>query len=97
MSVQLYRVVPIEHRRAILQQAVAHQVSNFGTVIYQSDTYAIIDYTQPTNHTAHLLVSIFLCGLWLPFWVIIAIVQGRQVRRSVAVDEWGRVHIQRVD
>jgi hypothetical protein len=26
-----------------------------------------------TNHTFHLLMTIFTCGLWAPIWVIVAI------------------------
>lgn len=25
------------------------------------------------NHTPHILASVFLCGLWLPFWALMAI------------------------
>jgi hypothetical protein len=29
--------------------------------------------STPMNHTPHILASIFLCGLWLPIWIIMAI------------------------
>ena len=29
--------------------------------------------STPMNHTAHILAAVFLCGLWLPIWAIIAI------------------------
>jgi hypothetical protein len=28
------------------------------------------------NHVLHLLLSVFLCGLWLPMWVLLTIVDG---------------------
>gem|GEM_PF-4080329 len=29
--------------------------------------------STPMNHTPHILASVFLCGLWLPVWIAIAI------------------------
>jgi hypothetical protein len=29
--------------------------------------------TYPPNHVVHLLATIFLCGLWLPVWITIAL------------------------
>lgn len=29
--------------------------------------------SRPMNHTPHLLASIFLCGLWLPIWILLAL------------------------
>jgi len=31
---------------------------------------------QVTNHILHLLLSLFLCGLWLPIWIILSIVNS---------------------
>lgn len=31
---------------------------------------------QGINHVLHLLISIFLCGLWLPVWLIMTISEG---------------------
>jgi hypothetical protein len=31
---------------------------------------------QGTNHVIHLLVTLFLCGLWVPIWILIAISDG---------------------
>jgi hypothetical protein len=28
------------------------------------------------NHVLHLLVTLFLCGLWLPVWALIAVFGG---------------------
>lgn len=32
------------------------------------------------NHLVHALVSLFLCGLWLPIWIIVAIVSTEPFR-----------------
>lgn len=29
--------------------------------------------SKPVNHVVHLLASVFLCGLWLPIWIFIAL------------------------
>lgn len=29
--------------------------------------------SEELNHVAHLIASIFLCGLWLPVWLILAV------------------------
>lgn len=28
---------------------------------------------KPMSHTAHILASVFLCGLWLPIWILLAV------------------------
>lgn len=41
-------------------------------------------YTQAIagpNHVLHALLTFFLCGLWLPVWIIIALADSR--RRSM--------------
>jgi hypothetical protein len=30
--------------------------------------------SKPMNHTPHILASIFLCGLYLPVWIILALI-----------------------
>lgn len=35
------------------------------------------------NHTAHILASVFLCGLWLPIWAIIAAAYDEPWRCSI--------------
>ena len=33
---------------------------------------------QGANHILHLIVSLFLCGLWIPVWILIAIADGNK-------------------
>jgi hypothetical protein len=37
---------------------------------------------QTINHTPHILASVFLCGLWLPIWIISAITDNQPWRCS---------------
>jgi hypothetical protein len=32
------------------------------------------------NHALHALISLFTCGLWLPIWMIIAILDSKKVK-----------------
>ena len=45
-------------------------------------------YSGP-NHMLHALLTFFMCGLWLPIWIAVALLDGGQ--RSGA--HCGRCHI----
>ncbi len=51
---------------------------------------AVIVTGQKVNHILHLLISVLLCGLWLPVWLLIT-VSGGERRRVLAVDQCGNV------
>ena len=36
----------------------------------------VVVYNSGTNHGLHLVLSILTCGMWLPVWLIIVIVNG---------------------
>lgn len=40
----------------------------------QQQVVVIQEKKRPFDHTKHLLVSIFTCGAWVPFWIILWIV-----------------------
>jgi hypothetical protein len=80
-----------QQRTAILQRALVEFAGANSRVAAQSPTSATLIVGEPPNHVAHLLATIFLCGLWLPIWAIIA--ATNQPRRfTVSVDEQGQVH-----
>jgi len=33
-----------------------------------------------TNHALHLIVTVCTCGVWLPFWIVIAAINGGKKR-----------------
>jgi hypothetical protein len=78
-------------RSAILDQTLMH-MSAGGMVRIESrmPTWAVVVSGQRVNTVAHLLATVFLCGLWLPFWII-AETTGGEKRSTISVDEWGRV------
>lgn len=36
----------------------------------------VVVYNNGTNHGLHLVLTILTCGMWLPIWIIVAIVNG---------------------
>ena len=54
------------------------------------------NYHQPRSRTRKSTTpepwaTVFLCGLWLPFWIIIS-ASGGERRYTVTVDAYGGVH-----
>lgn len=91
MSMQPYvEPVPLEHRRWLLEHEIAKSVGNGATISYRTADLAVLTYGQPVNHAVHAIVTIFMCGLWLPFWLLFAFVGGQQ-RVTVWVDDHGQV------
>jgi hypothetical protein len=48
------------------------QTENFGCKQCGKATWHSQTVT-PINHVLHLLISVLLCGLWLPVWIIFAL------------------------
>ncbi|MBC7901508.1 MAG: hypothetical protein H7070_15800 [Saprospiraceae bacterium] len=56
-------------------------------------------FQQPTmNHTPHILASVFLCGVWLPFWILMAMMDNAPWRCSFCgfTDEAKYLHAPRL-
>ncbi|QGH78038.1 hypothetical protein SEA_LONEWOLF_37 [Mycobacterium phage LoneWolf] len=34
-----------------------------------------------TNHAMHLMLSVISCGLWLPVWIVMAMVNSSRTRK----------------
>lgn len=80
-----------EERRAALAQRLQYIVNvDHARIESQTDYQAVVVTGKPTNHILHLLLSIFTLGLWIPVWIILAIVGGEK-RRIIAVDDFGQV------
>lgn len=58
-----------EQRSQILQNELVRFTSWGGRVVTQSPTSATLVSGQPVNTVAHILATVFLCGLWLPIWI----------------------------
>ena len=75
-------------RSEILDEAL---IFHHARVLTRTATTASIVTGQPVNHVAHLLASVFLCGLWIPVWAIIASTGGEK-HATITVDPQGQVH-----
>ena len=84
-------LVPDEVRRQRLQDYLSQDLSlTRGRIESVSPYTAVLVYGKPVNHVLHLLASVFLCGLWLPVWILIA-VSGGERKRVLSVDRCGNV------
>jgi len=82
--------LPLDHRRALLGQAIAQWVHAGARVESQSDTQAVMVTGKQPNHVLHLLLTIFTALLWAPVWIIVSIV-SKERRTVLTVDPWGNV------
>jgi hypothetical protein len=77
-------------RKRMLADAVQRQVVQGGRVESQSDFQAVIIHGSDVNHTLHVLISVFTCGLWLIPWLVMGAVGGEK-RTVVSIDDYGNV------
>ena len=84
-----------EERKELLARQIQSAAAQGGRVETQSDFQAILVNGKPVNHVVHAVVSLFTLGLWLPAWLIFALVGGEK-REMRLVDEWGNPSIQRL-
>lgn len=82
--------IPVAQRMAILQNVLTSATTKNARVVAQSATSAKLVVGDPANHNLHALISIFLCGLWIPVWILIAATRGEKTT-SVYVDRHGGV------
>lgn len=84
-------LVSDEVRRQNLQNFLSQEIAvSRGRVESVTPYSAVVVTGQKVNHVLHLLVSVLLCGFWLPIWLIIALTGGEK-RHVLAVDQCGNV------
>lgn len=71
-------------RKQTLANQVATQVSKGWRVESQTETMATLVKGKRPNHVLHLLLSVFTLGIWLPVWIVLAVVMGEK-RKTVVV------------
>ena len=79
-----------DDRKAALARAVASDVRSGWHVQSQTDYQAVLRKGKRTSHGLHIFLSIITLGLWIPVWVVMAIV-NRDRSRVVSVDPYGRL------
>lgn len=45
--------------------------------------YAVTTGPRPFNHGLHLVLTVCTCGLWLPFWILLALGHASKRKKSV--------------
>ena len=83
--------VPVtpEERRQIVDGAVNQFIAGGWRVESRSEFQAVFVKGHRTNNTLHLILSIVTVGLWIPVWILLAILGGEK-RQIVSVDEYGK-------
>ena len=90
MPVSTTLVAPIE-RQARFQEALAQDVAvSRGRLESVTPYSAVVVTGRPVNHILHLLLTVFLCGFWLPVWLLVAVTGGEK-RSVLAVDQCGNI------
>lgn len=78
-------------RQQSLQEFISTYIaSTRGRVETVTPYSAVVVTGQKVNHVLHLLVSVLLCGFWLPIWLIVALTGGEK-RHVLNVDKCGNV------
>jgi hypothetical protein len=78
---------------AILDQQLTAVASQGGRVETRTANAAVVVTGKPVNHVLHLLLSLFLCTMWVPVWIMAAV--GGERRATISVDPTGGVHLQK--
>ena len=73
-----------------LEQELMAVAARGGRVEARPPTSAVVVTGKPVNHILHLLITVLLCGFWLPVWIIVSI-NGGEKRTTVSVDKNGNV------
>lgn len=83
--------VPDQQRQQHLQEYVSGYVASTRGRLETATPYTAVVVTgQKVNHVLHLLISVLLCGLWLPIWLLVALTGGEK-RHVLSVDQCGNV------
>jgi hypothetical protein len=82
--------LPVDHRAAIMQQALRDLTFRGYRIETVDGPRAIISMGEPVNHVLHVLLTVFTCGLWLPIWLLL-IALGGVKRRHIHIDEYGNL------
>jgi hypothetical protein len=83
--------LPESDRQQILQTHLSQLLASGRGRIESVTPYAATVVTgEKVNHVLHLLISLLLCGFWVPVWILLAATGGEK-RRVLTVDPCGNV------
>jgi len=83
--------LPDGQRQQILQNRLSQLLaSGHGRIESATPYVATVISGEKVNHVLHLLISVLLCGLWLPVWFLISL-SGGEKRHVLTVDPCGNI------
>jgi len=86
------RVLSTEERTFVLQRELASRTAvGWRVEVLTATSATMVQYPPRANHVLHFVLSLLSCGLWLPVWLVVAVIEGsRSVRRQIVmVDQHG--------
>lgn len=89
-SLSTVPVSDAERRERFQNHLSAEVVRTRGRIESVLPYSAVVVTGRPVNHVLHLLASVFLCGLWIPVWFVIA-ARGGEKRWVLSVDPCANV------
>lgn len=78
-SMRYFDGVQWTENRAPMQRRQAAQAPQQPIIVAQQfapPTPPVVVYNSGTNHGLHFVLTLLTCGMWLPVWIIIVIVNG---------------------
>ncbi len=78
-SMRYFDGVQWTENRAPMQRRQTPQTPQQPIIVAQQfapPTPPVVVYNSGTNHGLHLVLTLLTCGMWLPVWLIIVIVNG---------------------
>ncbi|GAA0958720.1 ComEA family DNA-binding protein [Actinocorallia libanotica] len=87
-----YQPAPLPQDRieAVLHSVISQHVAMGWRLESRMGNQVVFVRGGQTNHVAHALITFLLCGLWLPIWIVLAVVE-QEKRTAVSVDQHGRL------
>ena len=79
-----------QQRIGIMDAAIAQEVRSGQRVESRSDYQAVLVRGHRVNHVLHLILFLVTLGLWLPIWILLAILGGEK-RELLQVDAYGKM------
>lgn len=82
--------LPQDRIEAVLHSVISQHVAMGWRLESRFGNQVVFVRGGQTNHAAHALITFLLCGLWLPIWIVLAVVE-QEKRTTLSVDEQGRL------
>jgi hypothetical protein len=81
----------LSERKAILEDLISEKLTDQNwSVVYKSDTKAVLLFKRKVNHVLHAVLSLITGGIWLIPWLLM-ILTNRGKSSTWEVDESGNV------